>query len=139
VFSYLLAAALCFAQFDDVPGYQNFDPPNCGSFHTNRIMGTLRDQTGDPITNAQVQVFDDGSRKLLWKTKTDASGRFSVDRRWPGKLRVVFSAPGFLPENRAVTLNTRVTPGPPGARALAITLSVFKGDWIAVCPDSYSP
>lgn len=110
----LLLAQTCFPQANGRgPGYQNFDPQSCGSFHTHKIQRTVTDQTDAkaPIKDVAVEVFDDVSHKPLWKTATDEAGKFTINQRWPGKLRVVFSSPGFLTEDWAVT----ITRGPDGA------------------------
>jgi hypothetical protein len=137
----LLLVQTCFPQPNgEGPGYRNSDPPNCGSFHTPKIQGTVTDQTDAkaPIKNVAVEVFDDVSRKPLWKTTTDEAGKFSVNQRWHGKLRLVFSSPGFLTEDWAVT----IAEGPTGAfrsRAMTVILSVYRGDGIAICRSEYSP
>jgi Carboxypeptidase regulatory-like domain len=124
----------CFAQFDP-PGYQSSDPQNCGSFHTRKIQGTVTDQTyaRAPLKDVAVEVFDDVSRKSFWKTAPDEAGRFSINQRWRRKLRVVFSSPGFLTEDWAVTIaGSR-------SKAMTVVLSVHQGDGIAICRTDYSP
>src|SRR5580704_12001744 len=102
--SFLLVQA-CFQQAESKgPAYQNSDSPDCGSFHTRKIQGTVTDQTNAPIKDVAIEVFDDVSRKPLWKATTDEAGRFSIDQRWHGKLRVVFFSPGFRTEDWAVTI-----------------------------------
>ncbi len=83
LFLSLLLVQACFAQAGSrAPGYHNYDPPNCGSFHTPTIQGTVTDQVGTPVKDVAVEVFDDVSRKPLWKTATDKAGRFSINQRW---------------------------------------------------------
>jgi hypothetical protein len=136
----LLLVQACFAQFDR-PGYQNSDPPNCGSFHTHKIQGTVTDQTDAkaPLKDVAVEVFNDVSRKPLWKTATDEAGKFSINQRWHGKLRVVFSSPGFLTEDWAVTIAGWPDGGFVRSKAMTVVLSVYRGDYIAICRTEYSP
>jgi Carboxypeptidase regulatory-like domain len=141
----LLSLLLAYAYFPQADwrgtGYRNSDPPNCGSFRIRKIQGTVTDQTDGraPIKDATVEVFDDASGKPLWKTATDETGRFSINQTWHGKLRVVFSSPGFLTEDWAVTISR----GPDGgffrSKAMTVVLSVYRGDGIAICRSGYSP
>jgi hypothetical protein len=142
LFLSILLVQACFPQADwPGPGYRNSDPPNCGSFRIPRIQGIVTDQTDAkaPIKNATVEVFDDVSRKPLWKTATDEAGRFSINQRWRGKLRVVFSSPGFLTEDWAVTIAGRPDGGSSRSRVITVVLSVHQGDGVAICRAEYSP
>jgi hypothetical protein len=132
----LLFIPVCFAQID--ASYQNSDLPNCGSFHIGKLQGTVVDQTGEPIKDVTVQVFDDVSRKPLWKTVTDVAGRFSTNRRWRGQLRIVFSSPGWLTQDWAVTLVHSRDGGSRRSKAIPVVLEVHRGDGFAVCNEWYS-
>jgi len=135
----LLFVQVCFSQTGaSAPGYQNSDPPNCGSFHTHKIQGTVTDQAGSPLKDVEVQVFDDVSRKPLWKTVTDEAGRFSVSQRWRGQLRIVFSSPGFLMEDWAVTITEWPNGGFFRSKAMPVVLPIYRGDTISICPRAYS-
>ena len=136
VFLSLLFITGCFAQID--ASYQNSDPPNCGSFHTRKLEGTVVDLTGEPLRNVEVQVFDDVSRKLLWKTVTDGVGRFSTNQRWRGQLRIVFSSPGWLTQDWAVTLVKGRDSGSFRSKAISVVLEFYRGDGVAVCNEWYS-
>jgi Carboxypeptidase regulatory-like domain len=138
-FGALVLATMAYAQdHADGLGYQNFDPPNCGSFHTRKIQGTVTNQIGQRLADVDVRIFDDGTQKPLGRAKTDASGKFSISQRWRGKLRVVFFSDGYRPENWAVT----ITKGPDGGlfrpKAMRVTLSLPVGDGVAICRPQYS-
>ena len=121
-----------------MPRYQNSNPPTCGSFHLRRIQGTVKDASGAPAEDVDVAVFDDASHKLLGTTKTDEQGRFIVNQRWPGKLRIVFDAPGFQRDDWAV----RIVDWPDGgfrhSKAIDEVLQVPGGDRMLWCPPTYS-
>jgi hypothetical protein len=139
LFLSLLLVQACFAQAGSrAPGYHNYDPPNCGSFHTRTIQGTVTDQVGTPVKDVAVEVFDEVSRKPLWKTATDEGGKFSINQRWHGKLRVVFSSPGFLTEDWAVTIAEWPNGGFFRSKAIPVVLWVARGDGIAICRSEYS-
>ena len=93
---------------------------------------------GAPVKDVAVEVFDDVSRKPLWKTATDEVGKFSINQRLHGKLRVVFSSPGFLTEDWAVTTAEWPDGGFFRSKAMAVVLSVGGGDTIPICPSAYS-
>src|SRR6185437_9159090 len=100
----LLATASCCEIGFAFQGYRNSDAPNCGTFHTGKIQGSVKNQAGAPVDNVNVVVFDDVSHRILSKTTTDGAGRFSLGQVWNGRLRVVFSSPGFRPDDWAVTM-----------------------------------
>jgi hypothetical protein len=118
--------------------YQNSDPPNCGSFHTRRIQGTVMDVSGAPLRDVQVQVFDDVTRKPLWKSVTDDTGRFSFNQRSSRRLRIVFFSPGFLAEDWAVTLTEWPDGGFFRSKTIPVKLAVFRGDTVPICDPAYS-
>ena len=64
----------------------------------NRILLGSVQGNGEPIANADVEIHMsatlDGSR--VRNVKTDAQGRFRVERLLPGRVLVKISAPGFL-------------------------------------------
>jgi Carboxypeptidase regulatory-like domain len=135
----LLFANACFAQNEATEiKYQNSDPPNCGSFHTRKIQGTVIDVSGAPLRNVQVQVFDDVTRKPLWKTVTDDTGRFSISQRLSGRLRIVFFSPGFLTANWAITLTEWPDGGFFHSKAIPAVLQLPVGDTIPMCNPAYS-
>jgi hypothetical protein len=118
------------------PVYQNWDPPNCGTFRTGKIYGVVKDQLETPLENAKVVVFDEVSRKVLWRTATDQAGRFSISHVWPGRLRIVFYSPGFRTEDWVVTMM-----GKDGAfrpKAIPVVLPLPVGDTVAICRPDYS-
>ena len=121
------------------PGYLNSDPPelHCGSFHARDIHGTVADPI-DPLEGAEVEVFDDASQKFVAKTRSDKAGRFSFSGLPHGRYRVVLSAPGFLPENWAVTIVSWPDGGLFHSKALRTVLSVHRGDTVPICPPQYS-
>jgi carboxypeptidase family protein len=136
--SFLFVQA-CFSQTGARdPGYRNSDPPNCGSFHTRRIQGTVTDPSGSPLKDVEVEVFDDVSHKPLWKTATDEAGRFSINQHWRGQLRIVFSSPGFLTEDWAVTITEWPDGGLFRSKAMPVALEVIRGDSVSICPPIYS-
>lgn len=136
VFLSLLFIPACVAQTD--PKYQNSDPPNCGSFHMRTLQGTVTDGTGAILKDVEVQVFDDVSRKPLWKTVTDGAGRFSTSRRFRGQLRIVFFSSGFLTEDWAVTLVHWPDGGFFRAKTLLVGLRLHPSDNAEVCDPLYS-
>ena len=136
MFLTLLFIPACFAQ-DDVK-YQSSDLPNCGSFHTRKLEGTVVDLTGEPLKDVEVQVFDDVSRKLLWKAVTDRAGRFSTNQRWRGQLRIIFSSPGWLTQDWAVTLVQRRDSGSFHSKPIPVVLEFHRGDGVSVCNEWYS-
>jgi len=103
---FLVFVQMCSAQAVAlVPDYENLNGPTCGwSFHLRRIQGTVTDSSLAPVKDVDVAVFDDASHKLLGTTKTDEQGRFIVNQHWPGKLRIVFDAPGFQTDDWAVRI-----------------------------------
>ena len=132
----LLFIPACFAQAD--VKYQNSDLPNCGSLHIRKLQGTITDQTGATLKAVAVQVFDDVSRKPLWKTVTDAAGRFSTNQRFRGQLRIVFFSPEFLTEDLAVTLVHWPDGGFFRSKAIRIALRLHPSDNAEVCDPWYS-
>jgi hypothetical protein len=120
------------------PGYQNSDPPGCGTFHARRIQGTVIDQTGSPIENAGVWVFDDVSQKLLATAKADNAGRFRVDQRSHGRLRIIFVSPGFLQQDWAVTIVGWPVGGFFHSKTIQIVLQLPGGDTDPICNPWYS-
>lgn len=142
-----MAAVLLFAQAGfsqneaTSPVYRNSDPPglNCGSFHARDIHGTVTDLTGDPVKDAWVQVYDDSSHKFLRKTLTDNAGRFSIRQLPRGRrYRVIFSSPGFLTEDWAVTIVDWPDGGLSHSKAIRVALVVHRGDGFSVCRSGYS-
>jgi Carboxypeptidase regulatory-like domain len=120
------------------PGYQNSDPLGCGTFHARRIQGTVIDQTGSLVENTAVWVFDDVSQKLLATAKADNAGRFTVDQRLQGRLRIIFVSPGFLKEDWAVTIAGWPVGGFFHSKTMQIVLRVPGGDTDPICNPRYS-
>jgi hypothetical protein len=135
----LVLVAASYAQ-DPTHGhsYQNSDPPNCGSFHTSKIQGTVTNQIGEPLKDVEVTIFSEDSRKPLAKATTDASGRFAIGQRWQGRLRLVFSSDGYLTEDLAVTITKWPDGGLFRPKTMSVVLSVFRGDFVATCRQQYS-
>lgn len=126
---FLLLVQACWSQTDARgPGYRNSDPPNCGSFHARDIHGDVSDQSGAPTKDAQVEVFDEASHQSLRKTVTDEAGRFSIGKLRHGLYRVVFSSPGLLTDDWAVTIAKWPDGGLFHSRAMRITLFVVWPD-----------
>ena len=96
------------------------------------------DPSGAPIKEATVEVFDDVSHRPLGKTTTDEAGRFSVNQTWSGRLRVVFSSPGFLTNDLAVTIASWPAGGLLHLKELLVELDVLRGDGVAICRPGYS-
>ena len=138
VVALLLTAGAYAKDAVDGPGYQNFDPPNCGSFHTRKIQGTVTNSIGEPLQDVDVRLFDDSSHKPLAKAVTDASGRFSVSQRWRGRLRIVFFSAGYRPDNWAVTIAKWPGGGLFRPKPMRVVLHLPGGDWVPVCRPGYS-
>jgi 5-hydroxyisourate hydrolase-like protein (transthyretin family) len=134
---FLLFVQASWAQ-NDGPGYRNSDPPNCGSLHTRNIHGTVTDQSGAPVKDVEIEVFDDASHKFVGKTVTDKDGRFSMSQISQGRYRVVFSSPGFLAEDWAVTTMKWPDGGFFRSREIHAVLPVFLGDGVPTCRSEYS-
>jgi Carboxypeptidase regulatory-like domain len=120
------------------PGYRNSDLPNCGSFHTRKIQGTVTAQDGSRMRDVKVEAFDDSSQQFLAGTVTDELGGFSLNQP-PGKrYRIVVSKDGFLTQNWAVT----VVHGPSGGffrpKNIDITLPISLGDGMPSCNSYHS-
>ncbi|MBN9654118.1 carboxypeptidase regulatory-like domain-containing protein [Halobacillus sp. GSS1] len=83
------------------------------------IIGTvINQQTGDPITGAQIEVrVLDVNGVLVQTTFTDTNGEFLVDQLSPGTYTVVASSPSFQTNFATVTV-------PPGGQE-SITLSLI--------------
>ena len=135
----LVLVAASYAQDDtNGPSYQNSDPPNCGSFHTSKIQGTVTNQIGEPLKDVDVRIFDEGSRKPLGKATTDISGRFAISQRWQGRLRLVFFSDGYLTEDWAVTITKWPDGGLFRPKTMRVVLPIFRGDFVATCRRGYS-
>jgi hypothetical protein len=76
---------------------------------TNRISGTVRDETGDPIRGVIVRAGATGgaAAPVTMTAATDDRGRFVFVVSRSGEWRLAFEAPGFKPAN--VTLAIRLT------------------------------
>ena len=60
------------------------------------IKGVVRDQAGDPISNATVAIFRIGTSKLLKQVTATKSGRFFA-KIIPGSYKILAVAQGFNP------------------------------------------
>ncbi|QAS52292.1 carboxypeptidase regulatory-like domain-containing protein [Halobacillus litoralis] len=87
------------------------------------IIGTvINQQTGDPITGAQIEVrVLDVNGAVVQSTFTDTSGQFLVDQLVPGTYTVLASAPSFQTNFATVT----VPPG--GQESILISLEPNPG------------
>jgi hypothetical protein len=119
---------VCWSQDARGPGYRNSDPPNCGSFYTRTIHGIITAQDGSRLKDVEVEVFDDSSHQSLRKTVTNEAGRFSLGKLQQGRYRVVFSFPGFLTQDWAVTTASWPEGGFFQSRAMREVLPISLGD-----------
>ena len=53
-----------------------------------RIMGTVTDKNGDPLTGAIIQVRSNGTNKMIRFGKTDNKGLFSIEANADSYLEV---------------------------------------------------
>ena len=60
------------------------------------IKGVVRDRSGNPISNATVAVFRDGTSKLLKQVTSTKSGNF-IARLIPGTYTILAIAQGYNP------------------------------------------
>lgn len=135
----LVLASLAYSEKNaSGPLYQNTVPPECGSFHTRRIQGTVRDEAAGPLRNVDIAVYDDATKALLGRTVTDSAGNFSFRQGWRGRLRVVLYSDGFLRQDWAVTIVDWPDGGFRRARSMSVVLLVPWGDRIFICPKGYS-
>ena len=87
------------------------------------------------MKDVQVEVFDDSSHRLLGKDVTDDSGRFFIGHFYRhGLYRVVFSFPGFLTDDWAVTIASWPGGGFFRSKAMRILLPISLGDREAPLP-----
>ena len=85
-----------------------------------------------------MQVFDDASKKLLGTARTDESGRLSVSERWQGRLRVVFSSPGFLNAVWVVAITKWPSGGIFNSKTINAVLELPGADRFGGCPAHFS-
>lgn len=69
---------------------------------TRMIRGCIRDELGEPIDKAQVQVYS--KEVLVRETHTDAKGRYELKELPEGKLTIRAWSLGFVTEKRAIQL-----------------------------------
>lgn len=91
-----------------------------------RVAGTVRDEkSGDPIAGAHVSVFEPGSPFNANATRTDTSGRFSIEGVAPGRRSIRVTKKGFLTtvaagldvsQNQESTRDITMSPQKPGER-----------------------
>ncbi|MGP8200767.1 MAG: carboxypeptidase regulatory-like domain-containing protein [Limisphaerales bacterium] len=62
-----------------------------------KIMGTVHDQSGKPLTGAKVFAGFDRYMSGAMRAETDTNGRFNLDKLAPGDQNLTISAPGFAP------------------------------------------
>ncbi len=79
---------------------------------TGDIRGTVLDPAGNPVAQAQVQVFLPEGDKPMWEVRTDSRGEFVLSRTWPGfyDLLVEAEAKGFA---RQMVCSVKVEPARP--------------------------
>ncbi len=68
------------------------------------VTGTITDQNGAVIVNAQVQILNIASGRTL-KTETDRSGRYQLIDLPPGSYRLTVSSEGFSVVARSITVH----------------------------------
>ena len=69
-----------------------------------KLAGTVRNQSGKPLAGATVFVGFDRSMSGAVRTNADAGGNFNLRNLGLGENYLTFSAPGFAPEFRTVTI-----------------------------------
>jgi peroxiredoxin/protocatechuate 3,4-dioxygenase beta subunit len=74
------------------------------------LTGTVRDPAGNLLTNATVFAGFDRYMSGAIKTNTDAGGQFDLKNLSLGDNYLTFSAPGFAPEFRTVTVTATNAP-----------------------------
>jgi len=67
---------------------------------TGSIAGTVKDASGNPIANAEICVYKEGTSILVKKAISGTDGSYTISGLSPGKYDVVFSATGY--ENRTI-------------------------------------
>ena len=69
-----------------------------------KIAGTVRNQSGKPVAGATVFVGFDRTMSGAVKTNADDGGNYNLKNLGLGENYLTFSAPGFAPEFRTVTI-----------------------------------
>ncbi|MGD0816525.1 MAG: carboxypeptidase regulatory-like domain-containing protein [Verrucomicrobiota bacterium] len=62
-----------------------------------KIIGTVRDQSGKPLADAKVFAGFDRCMRGAMTAETDTNGRFNLNNLAPGDQNLTISAPGFAP------------------------------------------
>ncbi|HEV7744513.1 MAG TPA: TonB-dependent receptor [Pyrinomonadaceae bacterium] len=96
------------------------------------VTGTVRDQSGAVVVNAEVQLLNIGTGHTL-SLKTDSAGRYELNNLRMGSYRLSVRSAGFAVGARAITLR-RVGNYPedftlvPGVIESSITVTAGKGN-----------
>lgn len=86
--------------FDTTPLAQTANTDNDG---LGRVFGVVSDKAGNPVGQVLVEILDEGGR-LLWKGKTNASGKWRSANIATGFVTVKFSKTGYkqITENHEI-------------------------------------
>lgn len=69
-----------------------------------RLSGEVKDEAGNPVTGAQVElIFEDEVSKF--KTTTDEKGEWAVIGLGSGQFRIVVTADGYIPSQQMVMVS----------------------------------
>ncbi len=95
------------------------------------VSGTIRDQTGALVVNADVQMLNLGSGRQQ-TTRTDSVGRYELTGL-PGLYQISVSSEGFAASARSITLQRNESKREdfvltPGAIEIDITVTAGKGN-----------
>ncbi len=74
------------------------------------IVGTVQDQTGSAVADAQVKLFNPG-RNRTQTTASDATGRYEFLYLPPGDYALTVADPRFIPIHRTLVLRAGQTAG----------------------------
>ncbi|MFK7992160.1 MAG: collagen binding domain-containing protein, partial [Sandaracinaceae bacterium] len=85
------------------------------------LGGEVVDETGEVIADATVEFVRTEGPRAPWTTRTDASGRFSIDTLVEGSYRVGAASPGHA------TVATRATTGGPPLRLTLERVGLIAG------------
>ena len=96
------------------------------------VAGTVKDQTGAVVVNAEVQLLNLASGRQL-KTKTDTSGKYELTGLSPGPYQISVSSEGFAVAARSISLRRNESYGAdflltPGEIEIDITVTAGKGN-----------
>ncbi len=87
------------------------------------VSGIIRQQDDSPVADATVTVENAFSERLIYKAKTDNSGRYKIEVLYPGQYIVHVAKPGFAVNASAVVLLATL---PRQNKALNLMLSPLK-------------